>query len=140
MNSNPAGLTPVGRSITASTHSGFIASVNSANPQMVFRRVASSRSPEEVMVYGNIADRFRVLFPIKVRIDIEDDGTCIASDEIFEVYGQGSNRDAAIADYKSSLVEYYQFMESLAKDHEPTATMFRRLGTMIARSSNLNPD
>ena len=96
---------------TASTSPTGMFGVNSANPSMFFGFVATSRPLEELLLFGKFAAGLSILSPLKVSVEYEDDGSCLVSDDLFAVYGHGENRDKAIADYVTSLIEYFDLLE-----------------------------
>jgi hypothetical protein len=140
MNPIPTGNINAGRMFTAATQPPAAIGVNSANAMMFFRGLAVSRPPEERLLYGNLTEGYSLIAPLKVRLELEDDGSCIVSDDLFAVYGQGPTSETAIADYVTSLIEYFDLMEISAKDHEPTASLFRRLGSYVTRVSRQSTD
>ena len=83
---------------------------------------------------GQIGNGWTVNLPLSVQIEREDDGTYIASDEKFNVYGEGRSRAEAIADYAKCLIEFAELVESRAENHPPTAQLLNRLQQVVRKS------
>jgi hypothetical protein len=78
---------------------------------------------------------WKLVRPVKLTIEVDEDGTHIASDEEFAQYGEGSSIDRAIDDYVSSLLEYYEVLEARATNHKATAELLRRLRSVVTKNS-----
>jgi predicted RNase H-like HicB family nuclease len=74
------------------------------------RRPASLRSIERHHLAGKIGFGFELVQALPVDLEKEPDGTYMASDPVFGVYGHGATVDEAFADFSTSLVEYYEIM------------------------------
>ncbi len=82
---------------------------------------------EQRMLTGRIRVGWRLSIPLLIRIEREDDGSFVVSDDEFAVHGDGESRDQAIRDYAESLIEYYELLSSRSRGDEPTMKLFRRL-------------
>ncbi len=88
----------------------------------------------DFFILGPIAPGWMVICPISARIEQDEDGSFIVSDDLFLVYGHGQTPYEAQHDYITGLIEYY---EILAADAEaPSLAMFRDLQRYL-RSSHL---
>ena len=88
---------------------------------------ADPRADQTEVLCGRLAPGWRLRCPLEIRIETEEDGTYIASDDVFAVYGNGESRQKAIEDYKLSLIDYYQLLADRAREDAPTLELFRRL-------------
>jgi hypothetical protein len=62
-----------------------------------------------------------------VTIEQDLDGSWVASDGVFAVYGDGPTRGEAIQDYVLSLLDYYQLVSARADSTPENRTMWQRL-------------
>lgn len=65
-------------------------------------------------VFGSPVPGWRMANPLQISVDCDTDGSFIASDSIFDVYGQGASIDAAVRDYKVALVEFFEITSEAA--------------------------
>jgi hypothetical protein len=63
---------------------------------------------------GPIADGWETVKPILLNVERDEDGEYIVTDSFSTVYGNGRTASRAKADYCLSLVEYYEFLASVA--------------------------
>jgi hypothetical protein len=61
---------------------------------------------------GQIVPSWKLIQPLRLLIERDEDGTYIASEDIFRMYGTGRTPDEAVADYAVSLVDLYEFLEA----------------------------
>jgi hypothetical protein len=94
------------------------------------------REFETPHVQGEIGLGWHIDQPISLRVERDDDGSFIVSDDKFAVYGQGATLDEAIADYKTSLAEYAELVESQAACHSPTANLLKKLQMFLSKNRN----
>jgi hypothetical protein len=85
--------------------------------------------PVQIALLGRVTDGWRVVQPLLVSIEQDGDGSWIAGDEIFAMYGLGDDATQAVTDYISVLTEYYDVLSS--HPDEPSAALFRRLQTYL---------
>ena len=78
----------------------------------VLARTSTVSFPSQVALVGEISDQFRLVHPIAVNIEHDDEGKIIVSDDVFHMYGEGVTRQLALEDYVSSLAEYYDLLKS----------------------------
>jgi len=126
------------------THSlqGFRSSVNSTvgfspltfSSSRTYLITLAPTPSETRMLVGPIAQGWTLNRPLIIVIEVDDDGTYLVSDDEFAVYGEGVNREEATHDYVVSLIEYFQLLESRAKQHVPTAVLFDRLRSVLSRT------
>lgn len=74
------------------------------------------------------------MIPLELRIERDEFGDYVASDDQMAVFGVGTDKQLAIDDYVTSLIEYYELIEDESQGHEPTAAWFRRMGRFIAKT------
>lgn len=82
-------------------------------------------------LFGRIAEGWELVQPLPVSSEW-DRNLCIMSDDLFSVYGDGDTEAAARQDYITSLIEYYQLIESRANDVF-TRALFQRLQRYLRR-------
>jgi hypothetical protein len=85
----------------------------------------------QVVLIGDVLEKFTLLQPLTINFEQGDDGKIIASDEIFYMYGNGFTLQEAVRDYLSSLSEYYSLIES--HDDAPSIGLFSYLQTYLQR-------
>lgn len=74
--------------------------------------------------FGNI----RLIQQLPVILELDDDGTFILSDELFDRYGTGSSPQAAYVDLMEDLSVYHELIaESATKDYPAAQALFGRL-------------
>ena len=77
---------------------------------------------------GNITSRWQIIQPLLLTEEHDDDGSYLISDDLFEVYGDGSTAPDAIKDYIISLIDYYEILAiSSQEDDELVKAQFHRL-------------
>ena len=94
---------------------------------------------EQRILSGQIGGNWRLVAPLTIRIEREEDGTFVVSDDEFAVHGDGETRDQAIGDYLDSLIEYYELLQSSSREDEPTATLFGRLRNYLQMVDDRGP-
>jgi predicted RNase H-like HicB family nuclease len=92
------------------------------------------RPPSETLHLFPVMPGWNFKQPLRVVVELDDDGTYIVSDDVFAQYGQGETSEEAISDFVSSLAEYLELLELRAKDHKPTARLFGRYHSFVSRS------
>jgi len=63
--------------------------------------------------------------PLSVRVQLDDDGGYLLSDETFYVYGEGATLSEAQHDYIRSLIEYFTIVSEY--DDEPSCQLLAHL-------------
>lgn len=71
----------------------------------------------QVALLGEISDRFSLKQPLVVDLEVNNDGGITASDNVFYIYGTGTNRKEALRDYVTSLCEYYELISEYDDKH-----------------------
>jgi len=79
------------------------------------------------LLFGKIASNWEVTKPLLVKIEQEEDGSYLVSEDLFAVYGVGDTSYDALQDYITSLIEYYNLLSARAEKNVPTQTLFRCL-------------
>jgi hypothetical protein len=95
--------------------------------------IGRSQVPEVVYLTEGLAPGWLLRQPIALNIEKCENGTYIASDDLFAVYGEGPDKGVAIEDYKVSLVEYYEIIEEEAASHSPSNTLLAALRLVIKK-------
>jgi hypothetical protein len=88
---------------------------------------------ETQLLAGEIAPGWSIRNPLTIHVEPDEDGSFIVTDDELALYGVGASKEAAIADYAVSLVEYYEIVEAAATDHPPSIALLNRLGRYITR-------
>jgi hypothetical protein len=91
------------------------------------RSSVPSSIPQVTVLYGDIAPGWTIAEPLPVTIERDDDGSYIASDDIFDVYGDAWTPGGALEDYVIALTEYYELLAESAEGHPPTQALFHHL-------------
>jgi hypothetical protein len=74
--------------------------------------------------------------PLLVRLEKNEDGSFVVSDEVFVVYGVGDTEREALQDYLVSLVDYYELLAERAIEDDPeTQALFLRLQSYFRTAS-----
>jgi len=115
----------------ASKFCGFSVSVE--GQKMATASFPVVERPEVFLLLGPIAPGWLVGEPLRVVIERDEAGDYVVSDSELAVYGVGADRISAMADYKQSLIEYYEIIEEESRDHAPTAALFRHVRRFITR-------
>jgi hypothetical protein len=89
---------------------------------------------DQSVLIGRVREGWVVSAPLIVRIERDDAGRFLVSDDVFAVHGDGDTRDQAVKDYVESLIEYHELLADRAENHEPTKAMFLRLRRYLKRS------
>ena len=80
---------------------------------------------------GVLARGWRLIKALVLRIERDEDGRFVASDDIFAIHGDGETRDAAIRDYVQTLIEYFDLLIARTAGDEPTTALFRHLNRYL---------
>ena len=80
-----------------------------------------------VSLSGSIAPGWVLSRPLGVTIEQDVDGSWVASDGVFAVYGDGATRREAIQDLVLSLLDYYEQVLARADSTPENRTMWQRL-------------
>ena len=89
---------------------------------------------ERIGLIGRIAPGWRLLKPLLLRVERDEDGGFVVSDEVFAVHGDAHTREGAVKDYIASLIEYYDLLSERVKGDEPTGSLFRHLSGYLERT------
>ncbi len=92
--------------------------------------LSSERRMFDVFLRGSIAPGWMIVVPLPVRLERDEDGTYIYSDDIFLVYGAGDTSHDALRDYINALIEYYDLLAG-EPDNQPTQVQLRHLQTYL---------
>jgi hypothetical protein len=94
------------------------------------------RQPIYRALFGRIAPGWNLVQPLFVMIELDDDGSYIASDDLFAVYGVGDTSSDALQDYAVSLIDYYDLIATRAEGDTPTLTILYLLQRYICKSDS----
>ncbi len=83
----------------------------------------SARGPMVKTLMGLFAPGWTLHKQLRITIEMEDDGSLIASDDQFAVYGTGQTIESAISDYSKSLIEYYELVELRSRPRTHRSTL-----------------
>lgn len=90
--------------------------------------------PVTVPLLGDVTQGLRVIQRLVVLVEQDDDGSYVVSDDLFLMYGNGETREAALDDYVTSLIEYYDILDTDAASGDPmSAAQFRHLREYVHR-------
>lgn len=64
---------------------------------------------------GKVSPDWKMVQPLPINLEQDEDGTHIVSDDIFLVYGNGNTPIEAMCDYVSSLLEFFQLVKEGAE-------------------------
>ena len=87
----------------------------------------------EMILFGKITAEWQIVQPLTITIE-HADGLYIASDEIFDIYGDGDTEYEALEDYKVSLIDYYQLIEIRGQNDKQTQALLDHLQFYISQS------
>ena len=86
------------------------------------------------ILLGKIASNWEIIKPLLVKIEQDEEGSYLISEEIFAVYGFGDTLFDALQDYKQSLIEYYQLLSPRSEHDISTQTLFRHLQQYLRKT------
>lgn len=78
--------------------------------------------PRQITLFGELSDEYRLVKPLTIDLETEDNGNLVASEGVFYIYGSGQTRAEAVKDYVKSLREYYELLSE--QTDAPTAALF----------------
>jgi hypothetical protein len=81
----------------------------------------------KLLLLGTITSDWVMLQPFLVTLEQEVDGYWVASDDLFQVYGDGDTAEAARQDYVVALIDYYRILALKAKADPHSEDLFRHL-------------
>lgn len=85
-------------------------------PSVDFRQTHSATSPTPITIqFPTLAlPDWKVTDSLTVSLEQEMDGSWVASDTTFLVYGDGPTAENALADYLTSLVDFFELVQARA--------------------------
>ncbi len=86
---------------------------------MATLRTAELSFEDRLLLPDEIAPGWALKRELPVKVELDDDGTVIVSDDIFLRYGSGERFEEALRDYIADLTSYYQAVEEHATDAHP---------------------
>jgi hypothetical protein len=87
----------------------------------------------QFLLVGIIGPGWQILQPLLITLEQDEDGSYLASEDLFGVYGEGSTPSEAVEDYLVSLIDYYQLIGTRVDDTSFARTMFARLQRYVSR-------
>lgn len=106
-------------------------------PPRATARVAVSTAskvtvPEtHVLLQGDLDAGLRLVAPLLVTIERDEQGWFVVGDDIFLQWGEGETANTALADYRSTLAEYYALVSAGALSCEGDRRELQRLQRYI---------
>lgn len=88
-------------------------------------------TPIQAYLIGKISKDFKIVQPLQINIEEEDDNSYIVSDDIFFVYGDGDNKLSALKEYSESLIEFYQIVGESSTTNEFDKQLYNQLRAYI---------
>ena len=79
------------------------------------------------MLLGDVTPGWNIVQPMWVTIERDEDGSYLATDDIFLVYGAGESEREALQDYVTSLIDYYRLLEERLLSNPRNQPLFRHL-------------
>lgn len=99
-----------------------------------FEREGLANASEHIrLAPGVLAPGWRLIKALMLRIERDEDGRFVVSDEVFAIHGDGETRDAAIRDYVQTLIEYFDLLIARTAGDEPTTALFRHLNRYLEK-------
>lgn len=83
--------------------------------------------PLQITLEGRIRSGWYAIQPITIYVEINEDGDCIMSDELFYIYGEGHTAKEAFDDYVTSLLDYYQLLLGRSNRNQQTRAQYYRI-------------
>jgi len=84
------------------------------------------------LLSGEIASGWQLKKPLMLKVEVDDDGSMLISDAVFDEYGTGETFAEAKQDYIQSLIAYYDLLQTWATDDHPeTQALFDYLRTYL---------
>ena len=81
----------------------------------------------QTFLLGRVKPGLRVVSPLQIVFERDDDGSYIVSDDLFGIYGEGRNPAEAQRDYVVVLCDYYQLLAAHAATDEANRVVFEQL-------------
>ena len=94
-------------------------------------------SEHVVLPRGAIVPGWRLLKTLMLRIERDEDGSFVVSDDIFALHGDGETRDAAIRDYVQTLIEYHDLLVERAIGDQPTSALLSALKRYLEKEGDV---
>ncbi|MCC6458040.1 MAG: hypothetical protein IT328_24005 [Caldilineaceae bacterium] len=69
--------------------------------------VAAPVKVNQIELVGNIAPGWKLIQPLSVSVEIDEEGQYLLVDEMFSIFGEGASLASAQRDLVISLIEYY---------------------------------
>lgn len=82
------------------------------------------------LLTGEITPEWHLKQPVSLKIERDEDGSFIMSEEVFNIYGHGATPENAKEDFIIALVEYYEILKKYASVDDASKAMldkFKRL-------------
>ena len=89
--------------------------------------------PPQITLLGSLSDQYKLAKPLTLEVEAEDDGSFVASESVFFIFGSGHTRLEAVKDYVKSLCEYYELLSE--QRDAPTVALFRFVSDYVQPTS-----
>lgn len=96
----------------AAHHTGTVYKIS------IFDQALTRIRRSSCLLIGEITSEWQLKQPVSLRIERDEDGSFIMSEEVFNIYGHGSTPEEAKEDFIIALVEYYEILKKYASDDE----------------------
>lgn len=80
-----------------------------------------------------IGDHFRLIRPLPVEMQQDEDGWWVVSDLSFSVYGDGADRDSAVRDFMRSLAETYDLVQLSSDRSDADMRLYNEMRHFVCR-------
>ncbi len=70
-----------------------------------------TRFPSRIL-HGEVAPGWHIIRPLTIFVEAMEDSGFLVSDDLFSMYGMGATVEDALADYSTSLIDFYQILEA----------------------------
>jgi|SRR3954452_7300164 len=104
--------------------------ISNSNQNGIATSTGESLELTRIELQGMIAPGWKLIEPLAISVEVDEDGQYLLIDEMFSIYGEGNNIADAQQDLITSLIEYYELISEF--EDEPS----RELLGMIRKYLN----
>lgn len=104
-------------------------------------QIATSAPLTSVTLVGRLASskakniQLRLILPLNLQIEDDEDGGAIVSDSLFGIYGEGKDFNAAVEDYRSALMDFYFLLRERSERSSEDAALYAGVNRYIEEIS-----
>lgn len=88
------------------------------------------RTPSRFL-HGEVAPGWYIVRPLAVFVEAMEDAGFLVSDDLFSMYGMGATVEEALADYSTSLIDFYQILEARVESNPHNRPRFQHLQSYL---------